>query len=95
MRAEGPIDILLSNYTFKRDKPIHTNGNFNVYNGVQSESNIDVTIKILKPYNLQLPKYLRKLKDCKSENVIKVYETASDASTLIFITERVSYGNLR
>lgn len=41
-----------------------------------------------------MPKYLKKIKDCKSDNVIKVFETISDTSTLIFVTERVSYGNL-
>lgn len=51
-------------------------------------------MKILKGYHLELPKYLKKLKDCKSENVIKVIEVASDASTLVFVTEKVSYGNL-
>ena len=57
---------MLSAYTYKKEKPILTNGNFNVYDGVQNETKVPVTIKILKPFHFELPKYLKKLKECKS-----------------------------
>ena len=48
----------------------------------------------MKGYHVELPKYLKKIKDCKSDNVIKVYQMVSDAAMLVFVTERVAYGNL-
>ena len=48
----------------------------------------------MRQYHLELPKYLKKLKDCKSDNVIKVFEMVSDSGTLVLVTERVGYGNL-
>lgn len=57
---------ILQNYTFKKDKPIFTNSTYNVYNGVQNETNLPVTIKTIRTFHLELPKYLKKIKDCKS-----------------------------
>ena len=66
-----------------------------MFDGVQTDTKVPVTIKILKPFHFELPKYLKRIKDCRSENVIKVHECVADNSTLVFITERVTYGNLR
>lgn len=94
MKTESVTDIVLQNYSFKKEKPAFTSNNYTVYLGTQTETNLPVTIKILRQFHLEMPKYLKKLKDCKSDNVIKVYEAVSDNSCLVFVTERVGYGNL-
>jgi len=45
--------------------------------------------------HIELPKYLKKLKEIKSEFVIKIFEVTADQSTLMIITEQVSYGTLK
>ena len=92
----NPLDSeILDSYTFKKDKPIFANGGYSVFHGTQKETNLPVTIRVLKQFHLELPKYLKKLKECKSEFVIKVYESTSEYGAMIFITERVSYGSLQ
>jgi hypothetical protein len=66
-----------------------------VYRGLQTDTSLPVTIKLLQNYNPELPKYLKKMKDTKHENVIKVYEVVADAGNLLFLTEEVTHGTLR
>jgi hypothetical protein len=56
---------------------------------------VPVTIKLLKLAHIELPKYLKKLKEVKSEFVIKMLEVSSDQSTVLVITEQVTYGSLK
>jgi hypothetical protein len=42
-----------------------------------------------------LNKYLKKLKDAKSDYVVKIYELIYDQNSLLLITEQVTYSNLK
>lgn len=53
-----------------------------------------MTIKIIKGASQDLLRYLKKLKDCKSENTIRIYELIEDGSSVVMISEYVSHGNL-
>lgn len=49
----------------------------------------------MKYPHIELPKYLKKLKDIRSDFVIKCFEFATEQSSLLFITEQVTYGTLK
>lgn len=66
-----------------------------MWHGLQNDTNIPVTIKLLKYPHIELPKYLKKLKDIKSDFVIKIFEVSADQSAILFITEQVTYGTLK
>ena len=36
MKIESVTELALQNYTFKKEKPIFTSGQYNVYNGTQT-----------------------------------------------------------
>jgi len=57
---------ILEKYIYKKDKPLFTSNNYTVWQGNQKETNLPVTIKIIKFPHIELPKYLKKLKDIKS-----------------------------
>lgn len=63
---------MLEKYNYKKDRPSFTNNHYLVWQGLQNDTNIPVTIKLLKYPHIELPKYLKKLKEVKSEFVIKV-----------------------
>jgi len=50
---------------------------------------------VIVSYAPELPKYLKKLKDCKVENVIKVIEIFEGTNALFLITEPVPYPTLK
>jgi len=50
---------------------------------------------VIHSYAPELPKYLRKLKDCKVENVIKVIEIFEGTNALFLTTEAVTYYTLK
>lgn len=50
---------------------------------------------MIHSYAAELPKYLRKLKDCKVENVIKVIEIFEGANALFLTTEPATYSTLK
>lgn len=66
-----------------------------MWQGNQKETNLAVTIKLIKHPHVELPKYLKKLKEVRSEFVIKVFELVSDQSSMLVITEQVTYGTLK
>lgn len=86
---------VLEKYNYKKDKPFFTSNHYSVWQGQQNDTNIPVTIKILKYPHIELPKYLKKLKEIKSEFVIKVIEVVADQSTVLVITEQVTFGTLK
>lgn len=43
----------------------------------------------------ELPRYLKKLKDCKVENTIKIIELFESVDALFIATERVTFYSLR
>lgn len=66
-----------------------------MWQGNQKETNIPVTIKIIKFPHIELPKYLKKLKDVKSDFVIKVFELSIEQSSILVVTEQVTFGTLK
>lgn len=69
--------------------------NYTVWQGNQKETNIPVTIKMIKFPHIELPKYLKKLKDVKSDFVIKVFELSIEQSSILLVTEQVTFGTLK
>lgn len=53
-----------------------------------------MTIKIIKGFSQDLLKYLKKLKDCKSDNTIRIYELFEDSASIVMVSEYASHGNL-
>lgn len=92
---KSQIEEILEKYTYKKDKPHFTANNYTVWQAYQTETNLAVTIKIVKFPHIELPKYLKKLKDVKSEFVIKIFEVVADQSSLMIITEQVTFGSLK
>lgn len=60
-------------YSYNRNAPIVQTNNYFVYNGSFTDLGVDVTIKIMINPNQDLMRYLKKLKESKVENVIKIY----------------------
>lgn len=85
---------LLDSYQYNPDKPFFSSDKFQVHQAKQKETKLPVTIKILKAYSQDLLKYLKKLKDCKSQNTIRVYEIIEEKAFVAMVTEYVGYGNL-
>ncbi len=92
---KGQQEETLEKYNYRKDKPAFTSNNYTVWHGLQNETNLPVTIKLLKYPHIELPKYLKKLKDVKSDFVIKVFEVVADQSAILFITEQVTFGSLK
>ena len=92
---QGPHQDVLANYTYNKDRPTLNTNNYTIWSGNQAETNIPVTIKLLKYPHIELPKYLKKLKEVKSDQVIKIYELSSEQSSLLLITEQANYGTLK
>ena len=85
----------LEKYAYKKDKPYFSSNNYSIWQGSHKESNLAVTIKLLKFPHIELPKYLKKLKDVKSDFVIKIFELSIEQSSVLLITEQVTYGTLK
>jgi hypothetical protein len=77
---------VLENYTFQKDKPFFSASNYTIWHGSQKESNLAVTIKMLKFPHVEVPKYLKKLKEVRSEFVIKIFELSVDSSSVLIVT---------
>ena len=92
---QGPHQEVLANYTYVKDRPLLNTNNYTIWSGNQNETNIPVTIKLLKYPHIELPKYLKKLKEVKSEQVIKIFELSAEQSSLLLITEAVDYCTLK
>jgi hypothetical protein len=56
---------------------------------------VDVTIKVLLAPAPEMPRYLKKLKDCKVENTIKIIEFFESADALFIATEQVTFSHLK
>ncbi|MFM7856539.1 MAG: hypothetical protein ACKO96_32610 [Flammeovirgaceae bacterium] len=56
----------MQKYNYSKDKPFFSANNYTVWHGTQQETNLPVTIKIIKFPHIELPKYLKKPKDVKS-----------------------------
>ena len=57
---------LLDSYSYKPDKPFWSTDKYEVHHAQQKETKLPVTIKIVKTFNQDLLKYLKRMKDCKS-----------------------------
>ena len=90
-----PHEEALEKYSYKKDKPFHSSNNYSIWQGNHTENNLPVTIKLLKFPHIELPKYLKKLKDVKSDFVIKIFELSIEQSSLLIITEQVTFGTLK
>lgn len=64
---------ITTKYNYKRDKPVIERNNYVVYDAIHIELNVAVTIKIIINPQPELLRYLKKLKDSKVENTIKIY----------------------
>ena len=51
MKDNGLHLAMLEKYTFKKDKPLLTSDAYTVYNGVQNETSLPVTIKVLRQFH--------------------------------------------
>jgi serine/threonine protein kinase len=85
----------LSKYTYNKDKPAFSTSNYAFYHATIKESNTSVTLKTMKYPHVELGPYLLKLKEVKSENVVKVYDLLVEQQFLAIVTEPVLFGNFK
>ena len=85
----------MDKYIYHKDKPSFTSNNYTVWQANQVETNLAVTIKLLKFPHIELPKYLKKLKDAKSDYVIKIFELCIEQACILIVTEQVTYNTLK
>lgn len=49
----------------------------------------------MKYPHLELPKYLKKLKEVRSDFIVKIFEVSADQVNLLLITEQITFGSLK
>ena len=91
---KGVEEQILCKYSYKKESPTFSSNNYSAYNGKNKETNQPVTIRILKYPHVELGGYLHKLKELKSDNVIRIYELVVEQSLLICVSEQVCFGNM-
>lgn len=73
MASKSALEEALAKYTFPRNSPISSTATYSLFNGTITETALPVTIKILKQPHLELQRYLKKMKEVKSDYVVKIY----------------------
>jgi serine/threonine protein kinase len=66
-----------------------------VYEATHNDLKIPVTLKIMRHPPAELVRYLKRFKDLKAENIIKIYEIFDNEEGLFLSTEPVTFSNFK
>lgn len=73
-RVESLHQEIITRYTYNPDAPHERKEGYWVYEATHNDLKIPVTLKIMRNLSPELLRYLKRFKELKAENIIKIYE---------------------
>lgn len=94
-RVESLHQEIISRYTYNPDTPTEYKEGYWVYDATHNDLKMPVTLKTISHPTPDIAKYLKRLKDCKVDNAVKIYELYENAEGIFLATEKVIFSNLK
>lgn len=73
-RIESLHQEIITRYTYSPEAPQEHKESYWVYEATHNDLKIPVTLKIIRHPPPELVKYLKRFKELKAENIVKIYE---------------------